>query len=75
MRISFFDGSVEVTDLTIGMVLFITSVFDRGCKEAYVPCHLKGFSRGYAGELIMVVSSDFDSPTSSIHPSELALYS
>ena len=58
MKVEFFDDYVDVRELTLGRVLFITDSRDRNNPDLYVPCHLKGFTH-VNDRTHMVVLVDF----------------
>jgi hypothetical protein len=70
MKIQFLDDVIDITKLTLGKVLFVTSPRDRNDKSLYVPCHLKGFANTPDG-IHMVVLDNFSIKT--IDPIYLSL--
>jgi hypothetical protein len=72
MKVEFYDVIVGISELKIGIVLFIVNSFDKSDKSVWIPCHLKGFARNGAGELILAVSTSIEEEIVKIHPINVA---
>jgi hypothetical protein len=74
MKVEFHDVFVDIKELKLGIVLFLVNTFDKMDKSLWIPCHLKGFARNGAGELILAVSTSIEEEIVKVHPINVAFY-